>query len=74
MAEAPTGKQCGAYRHYYNQSGNSHLRYWHCGNSKVKVEVDMRYAANQFYCVFEGEDAFLANWPEADNAWYVGGC
>lgn len=74
VTEAPTGKQCGAYRHNYNETGGAHLRYYHCGGTRVKIEVDMRDRPNVFYCVFEWEDTYLANWWEANNAWYVGAC
>lgn len=74
VTEAPMGKQCGAYGHKYNDTGGITLRYYHCGGTSVKVEVDMRHKANEFTCVYAWSDVPLAGWTSADNAWYVGPC
>ena len=70
---APVGKGCGAYATGYNPT-IAMLRYWHCGGSVIRVEVDAIYDPNYTVCVAPGADVELTYWTRADNAWYVGLC
>ncbi|MFI7424908.1 DUF6355 family natural product biosynthesis protein [Nonomuraea sp. NPDC049684] len=67
---APVGKQCGAY--LTGTQWGSQLRYYHCGNSVIEVEIDMRGQPNRLACVGPWQDVYLDNWEYADNAWYDG--
>ncbi|GAA3471301.1 DUF6355 family natural product biosynthesis protein [Nonomuraea roseola] len=68
--EAPVGVRCGAYR--VSTAWNADLRYWHCGSSKVEVEVDYRNWPNNYACMQPWQDRVLETFDRASHAWYTG--
>ncbi len=69
---APIGKRCGAY--LTGAAWGADLRYYHCGDTRILVEIDNISSANQYTCVDPWEDKYIAESQTADNAWYVGLC
>ncbi|WP_376768080.1 DUF6355 family natural product biosynthesis protein [Nonomuraea rhodomycinica] len=65
-AEAPIGRQCGAYR------DATHLWYKHCGDTYIVVEIDKINRSNTFTCVGPRADVVLDSLLFSDNAWYAG--
>jgi hypothetical protein len=72
ILQAPVGKQCGAYRD--NPLDTAHLRYWHCGPTWIRIEVDKRTRDNIHMCVAPWDDVFVDQYIFSSHAWYVGGC
>jgi hypothetical protein len=72
VLEAPVGKQCGAYRD--SPMDYAHLRYWHCGPTQIRIEVDKRNGPNYTTCVGPWQDVFVDHYIFASHAWYVGAC
>ncbi len=58
ITAAPPGERCGAYTLYDGYQSN--LWYKHCGDSRVRVEVDMKYSDNYTTC--------FASWEKAHQA------
>ncbi|MFI7444761.1 DUF6355 family natural product biosynthesis protein [Nonomuraea indica] len=69
---APVGKRCGAY--LTGEAWGADLRYYHCGDTRIFVEIDNISGPNQYTCVDPWEDKYLAERQTADNAWYIGLC
>lgn len=69
---APIGVRCGAY--LTGAAWGADLRYYHCGNTRILVEIDNISSPNQYTCVDPWEDKYIAESQTADNAWYVGLC
>jgi hypothetical protein len=69
ILEAPPGRQCGAYLEL-----GSHLRYLHCGQSCIWIEVDKRVGDNKFMTVGANEDKFVDRFTISTHAWYVRPC
>jgi hypothetical protein len=72
ILQAPVGKQCGAYRD--SPADYAHLRYWHCGPTKIRIEIDKRDRANDYMCVAAWDDVFVDYYIFSSHAWYVGLC
>jgi hypothetical protein len=72
ILQAPVGKQCGAYRD--NALDSAHLRYWHCGPTQIRIEVDKRTRDNTYMCVGPWDDVFVDYYIFSSHAWYVGSC
>ncbi|MGN9841364.1 DUF6355 family natural product biosynthesis protein [Nonomuraea sp. H19] len=70
ILQAPVGWQCGAYRS--SDAWSATLHYYHCGNSRIEVEIDYRYSPNTFVCLQPWQDRYLEAFSRASHAWYTG--
>ncbi|AQZ61972.1 unnamed protein product [[Actinomadura] parvosata subsp. kistnae] len=72
VLSAPVGARCGAY--LTGEAWGADLRYYHCGDTRIFIEIDNISGPNQYTCVDPWEDKYIAERQTADNAWYIGLC
>ncbi|MGR6918445.1 DUF6355 family natural product biosynthesis protein [[Actinomadura] parvosata] len=72
ILSAPVGARCGAY--LTGEAWGADLRYYHCGDTRIFIEIDNISGPNQYTCVDPWEDKYIAERQTADNAWYIGLC
>jgi hypothetical protein len=74
--EAPWGEQCGAYfrMRKVGSRDEPYLYYKHCGDTKIKIEIDIREHPNEFRCIDARFHSYVYHAQVAEHAWYAGSC